>query len=312
MSCRYIGSELELFAAATNWKDVSCGASSAGFVAGRVLEVGAGIGANLAVPVQSAGRRLDQPRTRSRSRAAQIGERVAGRQLAASTCRVVTGTISSNIDRGCPVRHDPLSRCARAHRRATGPSWRAPAEHLAARGNLDRAGAGPPILCSADSMPRSATTGATTARACGRWPRLECRLEALLMLDCAGFFASLANRALLAAAMPSKRQIAVWDRVLVPVSRRLDRSDRPQIRQDRRRRVVRQQLNFTFLFAPIYPWSATDDDEQFPVRPRRRFDVRRTSYHAGKVEQQRSAARQGSAIVTTFKFASAIIARQRN
>jgi G:T/U-mismatch repair DNA glycosylase len=49
-----------------------------------------------------------------------------------------------------------------------------------------------------------------------------CRLETFLMLDCAGFFASLANRLMLGAASPSPRQIAVWDKLLVPLSRRLD------------------------------------------------------------------------------------------
>jgi hypothetical protein len=50
----------------------------------------------------------------------------------------------------------------------------------------------------------------------------DCRLETLLMLDCAGFFASLANRLMLGAALPSKRQIAVWDKLFVPISRLLD------------------------------------------------------------------------------------------
>jgi hypothetical protein len=34
--------------------------------------------------------------------------------------------------------------------------------------------------------------------------------------------ASLANRALLRQALPSSRQIAVWDRVMIPASRVLD------------------------------------------------------------------------------------------
>ena len=42
------------------------------------------------------------------------------------------------------------------------------------------------------------------------------------MLDCAGFFASLANRLMLRAALPSQRQIAVWDNLLVPISCLLD------------------------------------------------------------------------------------------
>jgi hypothetical protein len=49
-----------------------------------------------------------------------------------------------------------------------------------------------------------------------------CQLETFLMLDCAGFFASFANRMMLRAALPSQRQIAVWDNLLVPISRLLD------------------------------------------------------------------------------------------
>ena len=51
----------------------------------------------------------------------------------------------------------------------------------------------------------------------------DCVFEASMMLDSAGFFASMANRLLLSAPLPSKRQIAVWDKLLVPVSRVLDR-----------------------------------------------------------------------------------------
>jgi hypothetical protein len=41
-------------------------------------------------------------------------------------------------------------------------------------------------------------------------------------LDSVGFMASLANRALLRQALPSSRQIALWDRVMIPASRVLD------------------------------------------------------------------------------------------
>jgi hypothetical protein len=45
-----------------------------------------------------------------------------------------------------------------------------------------------------------------------------------MMLDTAGFFASLANRVVLSTSLPSKQQIALWDRVLIPISRVLDRA----------------------------------------------------------------------------------------
>jgi SAM-dependent methyltransferase len=49
---------------------------------------------------------------------------------------------------------------------------------------------------------------------------LQARL--LIYLDSMGLLASLANRWLLRQATPTARQIAVWDRILVPISRYLD------------------------------------------------------------------------------------------
>ena len=45
MSYHYVGTELTLFAAATNWK-AYVGRLLGRYIAGRVLEVGAGIGGN--------------------------------------------------------------------------------------------------------------------------------------------------------------------------------------------------------------------------------------------------------------------------
>jgi hypothetical protein len=47
--------------------------------------------------------------------------------------------------------------------------------------------------------------------------------EAWFYLDSVGLLASLANRALLRQSMPTKAQIAVWDRILVPTSTVVDR-----------------------------------------------------------------------------------------
>jgi SAM-dependent methyltransferase len=44
----------------------------------------------------------------------------------------------------------------------------------------------------------------------------------LRYLDSVGFLASLSNRALLRQALPTRRQIALWDRVMIPASRVLD------------------------------------------------------------------------------------------
>ena len=51
----------------------------------------------------------------------------------------------------------------------------------------------------------------------------ECQIVTCLMLDCAGFFVSLANKILLSAPLLSKKHIAVWDKFLVPISRIFDR-----------------------------------------------------------------------------------------
>ena len=44
----------------------------------------------------------------------------------------------------------------------------------------------------------------------------------LVYLDAVGLFASLGNRLVLKSAMPSPGQIALWDRVMVPMSRVVD------------------------------------------------------------------------------------------
>jgi hypothetical protein len=48
------------------------------------------------------------------------------------------------------------------------------------------------------------------------------RVEKLVYMDAAGMLASAANRLLLRSAVPTERQILTWDRLLVPVSRRID------------------------------------------------------------------------------------------
>ena len=50
----------------------------------------------------------------------------------------------------------------------------------------------------------------------------QTRLRLVRYLDCVGLAASLANRFLLRSPMPSRSQIGVWDRLMVPLSRLLD------------------------------------------------------------------------------------------
>lgn len=48
------------------------------------------------------------------------------------------------------------------------------------------------------------------------------KLQSLRSLDSAGLLASVANRVFLGQSMPSARQIRIWDRLLIPISRIMD------------------------------------------------------------------------------------------
>jgi SAM-dependent methyltransferase len=216
----YVGSELELFAAATNWK-AYLAAVVRRFVFGRVLDVGAGLGTNISY--------LHNPLVREwtclepdANLARRIDEQLATGQYPAN-CRVAIGTIKS-LDSAALFDtilyvdvlehiHEDYAELVLARR------------HLATKGNLL-------VLAPAHQFLFTEFDAAI-----GHYRRYNrtslraltppgCQLITCLMMDCAGFFASLANKVLLSAAMPSRRQIAVWDKLLVPISRIVDRGIR--------------------------------------------------------------------------------------
>jgi SAM-dependent methyltransferase len=212
----YVGSELELFAGAGHWKAYFSSVLRP-FVAGRVLEVGAGIGANITFLCNDRvvdWTSLEPDPVLARRIAAQTGSGAMP-----SGCRVVTGTIegleqTAQFDAILYI--DVLEHIADDAAelgRARG--------HLASLGHLI-------VLAPAHNFLFSRFD-----RAIGHHRRYDrtgllaiappnLSLVKCAMLDCAGFFASLANRALLAQSLPTARQIAFWDDVLVPLSRRLD------------------------------------------------------------------------------------------
>jgi SAM-dependent methyltransferase len=216
MSASYVGTELELFAAATRWK-AYFSRILAPFIAGRVLEVGAGIGSNVPY-LHGSGVREWTSLEPDPTQARRIAERVAAGDLPGD-CRVVAGTLGG-IGDGAEfdtilyldvLEHiaDDEAELARAARLLS-PGGRlvvlAPA-HQFLFSPFDEA-VGHHRRYSAAGLAALAPPG--------------CRLSARLMLDSAGLLASLANRLLLRSASPSPRQIAFWDRVLVPISRVLD------------------------------------------------------------------------------------------
>lgn len=217
MSYRYVGSELERFSAATNWKTYVASVLSH-FIGGRVLEVGAGIGSNIAY-LHTAPIREWTSLEPDGDFAARIEERIAAGELP-PTCRVIAGTIerineAAQFDTILYI--DVLEHIAEDAAELVRAS-----RHLSAGGNLI-------VLAPAHQFLFSPFDTAIGHHR--RYNRKSlraltppgCRLDTCLMLDCAGFFASLANAILLSNAFPSKRQIAVWDRLLVPISRAFDR-----------------------------------------------------------------------------------------
>jgi len=208
---KYAGSELELFEKAHNWKAYWRG-QIRGFVRGDVLEVGAGIGANT--------------------------QALAGLNFDRWNCLEPDAGLAARIALPCGGRHE----------RTTGTIDDLPAgasfdtilyldvlEHIEDdRGEMARAAArlkpGGALVVLAPSHPFLYTPFDAAIGHFRRYNREslmaaappELRIEKLLYLDAAGMLASAANRLLLRSASPTERQILIWDRLLVPVSRVID------------------------------------------------------------------------------------------
>jgi hypothetical protein len=217
MSYCYVGSELELFAAATNWKAYLATVLRP-FVTGSVLEVGAGIGSNISYLHNGLVREWTclEP---DANLARRIEERLAMGQLPAD-CRLVTGTIAS-IDPAA-LFDTILYLDVLEHIFGDGAELICARRHLATRGNLVVVAPAHQFLFT----PFDAAIGHHRRYNQAAFRALTptgCQLTTCLMLDFAGFFVSLASKVLLSAALPSKRQIAVWDKFFVPISRILDR-----------------------------------------------------------------------------------------
>ena len=209
MSQDYIGTELGLFARATNWKAYVAGMLRSRIL-GDVLDVGAGIGSN--IPVMMDDQVLSWTALEPDPALAQV-------ITARSRVHVVCGTINDlPRDRlfDTILYMDVLEHIAYDRNEASDA-----ARLLAPGGNLI-------VLVPAHQFLFSAFDAAIghhrryNLRQLRALTPTGCRIEMCRLLDSVGFFASLANRILLRQADPSERQIAVWDRVMVPVSRVLD------------------------------------------------------------------------------------------
>lgn len=215
MSTRaYEGSELELFAHATNWKAYWSRALRE-HVRGDVLEVGAGIGTNTELLLGATNGRWTclEPDAR-------LGElaRAAHAHLGAR-CEHLTGTLADVVPERTfdtllyldVLEHiaDDRAEVTRAarHLRAGGKLVVLAPAHQSLYSPFDRA-IGHHRRYDKASLRALAPEGLT--------------LERLFYLDSAGLAASLANRVLLRQSLPTLAQVRTWDRLLVPLSRALD------------------------------------------------------------------------------------------
>jgi SAM-dependent methyltransferase len=214
MSYQYTGGELELFAAATNWKSYFARVL-APYIGGKVLEVGAGMGSNTPF-LQTARVREWTCLEPDPKLAERISRRVAMGKLP-SCCRVVAGTIADIGSEFDTILYIDVLEHIEADRAELAKA----ARRLGPEGKLV-------VLAPAHQSlfsPFDAAVGHHRRYSGTSLIGLEppgCRLLTSLMLDCAGLLASLANRAVLSASQPTTRQIAFWDKVLVPISRVLD------------------------------------------------------------------------------------------
>jgi SAM-dependent methyltransferase len=217
MSFSYVGTELDVFALAENWK-AYYGSFLKPFLSGDVLEVGAGLGATTRVL-------CDGTQTRwtclePDPRLAAVIARTAADGALPACCRAVAGNVASlpASDLYDAILYvDVLEHIADDRGELAAAS-----RHLKPGGRLV-------VLSPAHAWlytPFDAAIGHhrryTKATLAAAAPAGLTR-ERLDYLDAAGLLLSLGNRLLLRSAHPTAAQILFWDRRVIPVSRVLDR-----------------------------------------------------------------------------------------
>ena len=212
----YIGQELELFATAVNWKEY-LRRQIQPWLGAQVLEVGAGIGATTRFLFPPSSRRWVCLEPDS-AMAQHLQESINTGELPGK-CEVMIGSVA---DVASPELFDSILYIdVLEHIEDDAAEVRRVAEHLNPGGRL--------IILS----PAHQCLYTEFDRSIGHFRRYNARmikaltpntltLERLRYLDVVGTCASLANVVLLRQSMPSERQILVWDRLMVPISRWID------------------------------------------------------------------------------------------
>jgi 2-polyprenyl-3-methyl-5-hydroxy-6-metoxy-1,4-benzoquinol methylase len=212
---RYVGSELELFAAANNWKSYWAQQIEP-FLRGDVLEVGAGIGSNTVLLNHSGeGRWMClEPDPDLFIRLVKILENAPNERLYQSVCGTLDSLKTQQFDTIIYI--DVLE-----HIDLDGDELNRATSHLRPEGHLI-------VLSPAHQClftPFDAAIGHFRRYNRSMLRRIApsgLRLVWLRYIDSIGLTASMANRLLLRQSMPTKAQIRFWDQWIVPISRVLD------------------------------------------------------------------------------------------
>jgi SAM-dependent methyltransferase len=212
----YGGSELELFSQARNWKSYWSSLIHP-FIGGRVLDVGAGIGATSQVlgdPSQQSWVALEPD--------SKLAEEIGRRQrcnVVPSQCEIRVGTLADLAD--TEVFDSILYIDVLEHIADDRAEFQRAVRHLGKSGYLIVLAPAHQFLFS----PFDSSVGhhrRYNKRTLGSLAASNVECVKLLYLDSVGLIASSANRFLLRSGIPTPTQIAVWDRVMVPPSRWVD------------------------------------------------------------------------------------------
>ena len=212
---KYAGSELDLFAAAHNWKSYWSGRVRP-FIDGDVLEVGAGIGANTPYLSRGENRRwvcLEPDQQLASQLSMNLGHAPRVYEV---VCSPLQG-LKASPQFDTVVYIDVLEHIENDR------------EELESAAVLVRAGGRLVVLAPAHQWlftPFDAAIGHRRRydrRMLGSITPVGLRIEQLWYLDSVGLALSFANREFLRQSMPTKAQIRFWDQYVIPVSRVLDR-----------------------------------------------------------------------------------------
>jgi SAM-dependent methyltransferase len=208
----YPGKELDTFSQARNWRSYWTTALRS-YIAGDVLEVGAGIGANTAYINHSQVRSIHclEPDQALATRLRTAVRGTPGITVSSGTLCSLAGRLFDTILYIDVLEHieddkSELTRAARLLRPGGRLIVLAPA-HQALYSPFDEA-----IGHHRRYHRRSLIACAPPS----------CRLEKAHYLDCVGVIASSVNRAVLRQSDPPLWQMMLWDRYMIPVSRVLD------------------------------------------------------------------------------------------